>query len=685
MYQTVGHTVLPLYSTALGIPLYRQQISGSALNAEKDYSHPVPTGAGAGEAEDETESLIPLLQKVLAAHPEANALSTGAILSTYQRTRIESVALRLGLVPLSYLWQYPSLPTPIPSPAGLLRDMAAVGLDARIIKVASGGLDESFLWENVCDERVIRRLERAVARFGGSVLGEGGEFETVVLVGPEGVWKGRIVVEEGERRVRRGSRGEALLELGLGEVVINDSANLREIGDWRARLKVPELWDKQFAELLPHVLATRVEDKMGSTALLATVPWQVEPSTYQHGPILKISNINSGLPNKTIEEQMVHITTKLEQTLHSHNRSPADIIFTTILLHSMTDFASANTIYSQLFPTPNPPARVTIACGNMLPAHTAVSLSCITNTDPGAHRLGLHVQSRSYWAPANIGPYSQAISLTTANEASLVYVAGQIPLVPSSMQPLAAANPSESSLGLFKRQAALSLQHLWRIGLCTDVGFWTGAIAFVVGQDAKSKAGIASALWKRVHRKPSDEEVGEEEVDGLDAWDRKYGGGSAQFAVSEPPRRPLPDFASVVAAEEDCTPGFFAVLVEGLPRGCEVEWQSMGSVNSRVSMDSDSVGGWRARRCRLVDAGHTITFVEVPELDSESAVDVREGASLGRFREMVQGMVTECQLILYTTRPADFSSCGAQIVPCRRVWDGDGLELVVGLVIHSMP
>jgi len=43
--------------------------------------------------------------------------------------------------------------------------MAAVGQDARIVKVASGGLDAGFLWENVAEARTVGRLERAMARF----------------------------------------------------------------------------------------------------------------------------------------------------------------------------------------------------------------------------------------------------------------------------------------------------------------------------------------------------------------------------------------------------------------------------------------------------------------------------------------------------------------------------------------
>ena len=81
----------------------------------------------------------------------------------------------------------------------LLRDMAAVGLDARIVKVASAGLDEGFLWENVASEAGLARVRRAMSRFGGmggdasrgSVLGEGGEFERRQ--------RRRVVVARGEQ------------------------------------------------------------------------------------------------------------------------------------------------------------------------------------------------------------------------------------------------------------------------------------------------------------------------------------------------------------------------------------------------------------------------------------------------------------------------------------------------------
>ncbi|PGG95308.1 hypothetical protein GX51_08286, partial [Blastomyces parvus] len=230
MYQTVGHSIVPLYQYALKIPLYRAPIYGTALNTSRDYQPPSPpsssSAAAAAGATDETESIFHLLQQVLKAHPTANAICAGAILSTYQRTRVENVASRLGLIPLAWLWMYPTLPPPVEralappnSPAavaGLLDDMAACGCEARIIKISSGGLDVDDLWGDVAGRadgeggRVRRGLVKGMGRFvgqgevAGAVLGEGGEYETIALDGPGVLWKGRIEVERIERRVGEG-------------------------------------------------------------------------------------------------------------------------------------------------------------------------------------------------------------------------------------------------------------------------------------------------------------------------------------------------------------------------------------------------------------------------------------------------------------------------------------------------
>lgn len=369
MYQTVGHTVIPLYECALGIPLYRQQIIGSAIQTGTSYSHfAVPASRtqstetkSRNESEDETESLIPLLKRIMAEHPDANALSTGAILSTYQRTRVESVALRLGLMPLSYLWQYPTLPPG--TQTSLLRDMQAVGLDARIVKVASGGLDESFLWDNVASEDGIRKVERSMKRFGvdgdGGVLGEGGEFETLVVDGPESLFKGRVEIREEDRKIVQEGGGSAWLRILDAKVVMKTSEAATNV------CRVPDVLEQRFESIL---------DSLANNSNTAEIP---NPTSQ---PALSTSFANLDLADAessdmsslktrqdnilywtvtgrrtdtscTMADEAAEVILKVRQLLDRLTLLPSSIVSATIILRSMQDFVAVNSVPPHSHPT----------------------------------------------------------------------------------------------------------------------------------------------------------------------------------------------------------------------------------------------------------------------------------------------------------------------------------------------
>lgn len=350
MYQTVGHTIIPLYAQAVGLPLFRQEIRGSAVVRGLSYSTATAGSSNVdgeedgGEGEDETESLLPLLKRIMKEFPHANALCTGAILSTYQRTRIESVALRLGLVPLSYLWQYPVLPPH--TQISLLEDMEHVGLEARIVKVASGGLDEGFLWEDVVSQKGRGRVERAMRRFGqegdGGVIGEGGEFETLVLDGPESLFKGRIVVEEGDRRVVKEGGGAAWLSTEEGRVEMKDASLGVE-----HECRIPDLLDRRFAAVLKGPESDTIGDSSSSDDV-------------QHSLHLGLGTQNSDVltwtffadettQSSTISEEVSTIVTSIHQRLAEHSLDSTHIISTVIILRSMDDFAAINKVFFSIF------------------------------------------------------------------------------------------------------------------------------------------------------------------------------------------------------------------------------------------------------------------------------------------------------------------------------------------------
>ncbi|EME80323.1 uncharacterized protein MYCFIDRAFT_31828 [Pseudocercospora fijiensis CIRAD86] len=496
MYQTIGHKVIPCYEHALGLPLYRQEIDGGAKYKSKDYA--------ADYSQDETESLVPLLQKVIAAHPEVNGVSTGAILSDYQRTRVESVALRLRLTPLSYLWQWPFLPPG--SQSSLLEDMAAVGQDARIIKVASGGLDETFLWQNVADPRTIARLKKASQRFGsaddGAVLGEGGEYETLAIAGPPPLWKASV-----------------------------NTGNILE----------------------------QCHDEDSSVKLF--------------------ENITGA--GATPEEQTRSIMERIRAEL------PGDMSETTysiIVLRNMSDFAAVNAVYGGYFTRPNPPARLTIACADVLPAEALLSISIAVA--PG-RRQGLHVQSRSYWAPANIGPYSQAIKQTMQDgdgaSRESVYIAGQIPLVPASM-----VLPLEHDTDSFILQSVLALQHLDRIGRVMHVKRWTFGIAFLASEGIShnilsNRADTAQRAWAGYQRKlnTSTTDVDESEDESFDVWHLTHGSGKPWQSRmhTNPPEGIRADQGSA-----GVMPPLLVITADCLPLNSDIEWIGFGSSHATDDM-----------------------------------------------------------------------------------------------------
>ncbi|KAI5197159.1 hypothetical protein AUEXF2481DRAFT_543159 [Aureobasidium subglaciale EXF-2481] len=655
MYQTIGHTVIPLYEQALGLPLYRQEILGGAVDQNKSYASPA---AVQGE-QDETESLVPLLRKVMAAHPEVNAVCTGAILSDYQRTRVESVAIRLGLVPLSYLWQYPFLPPY--AETSLLDDMAAAGQDARIIKVASGGLDDGFLWENVASYRTKTRLVRAMERFGiigdGAALGEGGEFETLAIEGPWPLWKNSIQIEDGDRVIVAGEAGAASLKIKGARLVPKEPSS-----DFSyEQLRKPTTLDDKFAALALK-LKFSVDDTSGSSDELSE---KKEALSSASGWTKQTTDTCTIISNAMAEgasagEQMTIIMTQLTK---DHNIKPSSIAFTTILLRSMSEFGAVNLAYGSHFTTPNPPARVTIACGSSLPADVHVSLSVIVLHDEvAALKQGLHVQSRSYWAPANIGPYSQAITMPPSPETQipqLVHIAGQIPLHAPTMEfpEQGYMSPTQH----FAAQATLSLQHLWRIAQITHVTNFLGAVAFISSTSfvpASSRVATALRTWKLAHEVPVTDAEDEESED-VDVWDRQQFGSTGTVKTSTQRR-------DIVNAS---VPPCFVAEVEGLPRDAVVEWASTGvkgcegavqtketkegvctrqTLDIKVGLEEVTMAGWVA-----VDSVDELSKVEIP---------------------------SSYVCTVYTTQilpEAWVKQRQPTIVPCYRLWDGQGVKVAV--------
>ena len=118
-------------------------------------------------------------------------VTAGAVESEFQTSRIRGMCDRLGIDLFAPLWQR--------DPQELAEAMLDAGFEIRITQVAARGLDESWLGRRL-DADALAELGDLNEAHGVHILGEGGEFETLVTDGPhmsrpieieyEPVWEG---------------------------------------------------------------------------------------------------------------------------------------------------------------------------------------------------------------------------------------------------------------------------------------------------------------------------------------------------------------------------------------------------------------------------------------------------------------------------------------------------------------
>ncbi|MEM2102773.1 MAG: TIGR00289 family protein [Candidatus Bathyarchaeia archaeon] len=160
--------MVDLFAEAAGFPLVKSETSGLG--------------------EVELEDLKRLLGKL-----DIEGVITGAVSSEYQKTRIEKVCKELHLASISPLWHE--------NPLELLREIINEKFDALIVGVYAYGFDSSWLGRRFNQETVDALLQLN-KKYGISLVGEGGEYESLVLDAPffkkrikllttERIWKGQ--------------------------------------------------------------------------------------------------------------------------------------------------------------------------------------------------------------------------------------------------------------------------------------------------------------------------------------------------------------------------------------------------------------------------------------------------------------------------------------------------------------
>lgn len=425
MFQTVGHTAVDAYLQCLGVPMHRSFLCGGSTNTNLEYA--VTLG-------DEIEDLYALLAGLKRTYPAIAGVLCGAILSHYQRTRVENVCDRLGLVSLCYLWGRTQLE--------LLAEMCVLRVDARLIKVAAAGLHEGHLGKLLLQMQP--HLTRISDMYDVHVCGEGGEYETLVFDMP--LFVKRLQLKES--RVVKELGDVAYLDL---EVTVADKPK-----------------EENAVVVPPLILDVDIADVPASTpALNVWNDFTLFQSIYENSRNRYFANFTSN--KDTVEAQAEEIFTRLSE------HTPLSLIqHITLIVRDLANFNLVNDIYSKFFDFILPPSRVCVELFLPQSVHLMVSAIAPKNFE----KLGIHIRSLSYWAPRNIGPYSQAI--VSQNTATL---SGQIPLVPATME-LCSHSPQEC--------AALSLQHLHRVKSLINIENYLLCVCFVTGGPE-----IAIETWKK--------------------------------------------------------------------------------------------------------------------------------------------------------------------------------------------
>ena len=203
MFQTQGVAIAALQSAAMEVPWLPLLSDGEEEFEISDLEFALSGNANSASNFEEMWPDGWVRPKDLVLHEgelDVDALVVGALRSDYQKTRIDRMCERLGIISYSPLWHH--------DPVSHMHALIEHGFEVMFVSVSADGLGEEWLGE-ILDEKSLIRLDALSQRHRFNIDGEGGEFETVVLSSPcmngniecstESLWKGvrgTLIIQE---------------------------------------------------------------------------------------------------------------------------------------------------------------------------------------------------------------------------------------------------------------------------------------------------------------------------------------------------------------------------------------------------------------------------------------------------------------------------------------------------------
>ncbi len=143
---------------------------------------PLVNAETAGIKEKELEDLEKLLLSL-----DVDGIVTGAIASLYQKQRIDRICDKLGIKSIAPLWHQ--------DPLNIMTELINLKFKVIIIGVYAYGLDQTWLGQEINTE-TLEKLVELNEQYQISLVGEGGEYESLVLDAP--IFKKCIKIIESE-------------------------------------------------------------------------------------------------------------------------------------------------------------------------------------------------------------------------------------------------------------------------------------------------------------------------------------------------------------------------------------------------------------------------------------------------------------------------------------------------------
>jgi len=144
---------------------------------------PLVRGETVGIKEAELEDL-----KRLLASLDVEGVVYGAVSSQYQKKSIDGICRGLNLKPIAPLWGE--------NPLKLLEEIVRLDFEVVIVGVYAYGFDEGWLGRKI-DQKTVEDLVELNRRYQVSLVGEGGEYESLVLDAP--FFRKRIRILQAEK------------------------------------------------------------------------------------------------------------------------------------------------------------------------------------------------------------------------------------------------------------------------------------------------------------------------------------------------------------------------------------------------------------------------------------------------------------------------------------------------------